>query len=77
MKEISKKRRALHFKQHHLDRLALDFDVYLRENSSYSISGSDYGELFYFPKANKVHIAESNTWESNGWEFILKNLLNQ
>lgn len=32
------------------------------------------GKITYYPKANKVQISRTNTWEENGLEFI-KNIL--
>ena len=33
------------------------------------------GKITYYPKANKIQISKTNTWEENGLQFV-KNILN-
>lgn len=57
-----------------LDRFALDYDIELRENGSYTIE-TDEDILDYYPKSDKLLTRNTNSWRSNGLEWLKNNLL--
>lgn len=59
-----------------LPELKAKYEVYERDNGSYTIDETPFGVIDYFPKANKVLIRKDNKWHDMGMKWMRKNLLN-
>lgn len=63
------------FKSEYLDRVGLQYDVrYLERMERYTIFNTPFGDLDFYPKANKVLIRKDNKWIKPGLNWIMKNL---
>lgn len=64
------------FIQHHLDLIALNYDVeYYEPMERYTIYNTHFGDLDFYPKANKVLIRKQNKWIKPGLNWIYNNLI--
>ena len=66
------------FVKEHLGYLAISYDVeYYEHSHRYTIYNTPFGDLDFYPKANKVLIRKDNKWIKPGLNWIYKNLLTQ
>lgn len=52
-----------------------DIKAYTKLSHKYEIHSIRYGKMYYFPKADKVHITKGNQWESPGFNWLFKNIV--
>jgi hypothetical protein len=70
-----RKERYENFVSNHLDLIAFKFDVeYYKHSHRYTIYNTKFGDLDYYPKANKVLIRKENKWIKPGLNWLYKNL---
>lgn len=71
----SKNYRAMEFVESWLPLIEEETDVGTPNNYTYEFEVEPFGRVQYFPKANKIHICESNKWNFSGLNWIIKNVL--
>ena len=63
------------FKSKYLDLIALEYDVeYMERTERYTIYNTEFGDLDFYPKANKLLIRKQNKWIKPGLNWLLNKL---
>ena len=69
------------FREERLERFILHIDSLIskgyeikEDNNKYTIDGTSFGIIDYFPKANTILIRKKNKWINSGFSWISKNL---
>lgn len=73
--KVIREERNERFLENYLPALKAKYEVYPRENGSYTIDETEFGVVDYFPKANKILIRKNNKWIDAGMKWMKKNLL--
>lgn len=68
--------RLKYFKKNYLDLFALSYDIGLTDKSKflYTIFNTEFGDIEFYPKGNKLFFCQSETWKENGLNWLKKNL---
>ncbi|MFP7656124.1 hypothetical protein [Chryseobacterium proteolyticum] len=66
-----------YFKKVVLQHLGLEYDVYKRENGSYSFFHHKYGPIDIYPKKNRMLLRWGNQWRSDAFDFINERILTE
>lgn len=67
--------RLSNFESNWLLDFAEKYNVYFRDNGSYSFETEKFGIIDYYPKANKILIRKGNKWIKPGLKWLIKNIL--